>query len=325
MSISFEKINPLTRVVFLSDILPFVIEDTQDAITLRSVSKAWQDTLENYPQKSLEPLLKNNTNMRPCAQFEYYTFVASRENPERLQKIKEFFPELPRNPRKDTPLHWAAQEPKKRSSLAIHNIAGEGYDMNARDREQNTPLHVAILHTNIQAVEELLKHHADPNLPTQKNKTPLMIALEGGMKEDERTKQIVALLLQSGADPMKTDSQGNTVYNMMGSTLRGHRIGLGLLLPLLCYISNRKQYPDHSELVTISAKSQFMVCSVVNILYLDVLKSTGLQPTYELLNSHVSPFERTFNKVTDILPYLFLIHSAFEFRKEYLRFIKALS
>jgi cytohesin len=66
-------------------------------------------------------------------------------------------------------------------------------NVNARDRDGETPLHTAATADQPEAIKLLIAHKADPNARDKQGLTPLGLAL----KEDRR--EAAALLRQQGA------------------------------------------------------------------------------------------------------------------------------
>ncbi len=80
-------------------------------------------------------------------------------------------------------------------------------DINRRDREGNTPLHLAINQRTLryELIELLLEAGADPNLEDSAGRTPLM-----QMAADNRSSRFFSLLLQKGADVNLSGRRGIT-------------------------------------------------------------------------------------------------------------------
>lgn len=68
-----------------------------------------------------------------------------------------------------TPLHYAAY---KNNPQTINLLIDHGLDVNAQDKNGNTPLHYArsILRENPQVIKTLLEHGADPNIRNKEGK-----------------------------------------------------------------------------------------------------------------------------------------------------------
>ena len=109
-----------------------------------------------------------------------------------------------------TPLHIAVGKgyicfglrdaSRRRLRVARALIAG-GADPNAANEYGSTPLHTAVRHGNLPAVELLLEHGADPNAKNGGGVTPLHVAVET---------ELVTVLLAAGADPNARDRDGDT-------------------------------------------------------------------------------------------------------------------
>ncbi len=98
-----------------------------------------------------------------------------------------------------------------------------GADPNVCDKEGSPPLLRAIWNGDQAAVELLLAHHADPNLPGKGGWTPLHAAASSENKAD-----LARLLLKSGADVNARDQNGATP--LYAAAERGNREMVALLL-----------------------------------------------------------------------------------------------
>jgi|GEM_PF-4255493 len=113
--------------------------------------------------------------------------------------------------------------------------------INQCDENGNTPLIIAVLNTNVDAIRALLEYKADANLANKKGETPLMIAIKNNMSavikpllekvtdinatnSDEQTALIIAaqnnntqagqqLLNRPGIDINKSDKNGKTALS----------------------------------------------------------------------------------------------------------------
>lgn len=94
----------------------------------------------------------------------------------------------------------------------IKRILEAGADANRTDKNGVSPLHYVSMSGHSEVVSLLLKHGANPNLPTTgdaiKKWTPLHSAVKGGKSE------IVSLLLASGGDPHQKNAEGVSPLEM---------------------------------------------------------------------------------------------------------------
>ncbi|MGD0276779.1 MAG: SUMF1/EgtB/PvdO family nonheme iron enzyme [Syntrophales bacterium] len=86
----------------------------------------------------------------------------------------------------------------------VRQILEQGTDVNIRDQQQNTPLHVAIYHGKIAVAVFLIHKGADINAYNCYHETPLFYAASQGQKE------AAELLLQKGADVNARDASQDT-------------------------------------------------------------------------------------------------------------------
>lgn len=94
----------------------------------------------------------------------------------------------------------------------ILRLLEAGADVNRTDKSGVSPLHYASMSGHSDVVSLLLKHGANPNLPTTadilKKWTPLHCAVKGDRSE------VVALLLASGGDPHQKNGEGVSPLEM---------------------------------------------------------------------------------------------------------------
>jgi ankyrin repeat protein len=106
-----------------------------------------------------------------------------------------------RDSKDKTPLHWASEGPYYEGGLIIglplSNIARLllelGADVNARENDQSSPLHVAARHGRVEVVRVLLEHGANLGAENDDGKTALHVASENGRHK------VMKLLSEHGA------------------------------------------------------------------------------------------------------------------------------
>jgi ankyrin repeat protein len=129
-----------------------------------------------------------------------------------------------------------------------------GADVNAPDSRRKRPLHMAVVDQDIEACRLLLSHEADTNLQNEDGKTALFCVFHRFHNDAKRfvssdpraaeskTKQLIELLLQAGADPqiewntrwhnygpvLKVfNNMPDDMRQLIESKLRGHQPGVG--------------------------------------------------------------------------------------------------
>ena len=128
-----------------------------------------------------------------------------------------------RNRRGAEPIHYASdgRADVGHSSIQSDVIAyllGEGADPNARTKDDVAPLHRAVRTRSADAVRALIEHGADPKLKNKSGSTPLHLAVQttgashsGSDAAKEQQREIIQILLASGAKPTDKDAKGKTV------------------------------------------------------------------------------------------------------------------
>ncbi len=126
-----------------------------------------------------------------------------------------------RNRRGAEPLHYASDSNTWNPSAqvaVIECLLRAGADPNALDKSEVAPIHRAVRTRSAPAVQALLKGGAQPDLRNRSGSTPLHLAVQntgrGGSGSAEaiaQQRQIIVLLLRSGARPSDKDYSGKTV------------------------------------------------------------------------------------------------------------------
>ncbi len=110
-----------------------------------------------------------------------------------------------------TPLHWAAGK----NQLEVMKVLLDEYNINVNIRNANngTPLHVAASQANPEAALILIEHGADVNARTLNNSVPLHFAVIKSGRKPGHT-QAVKILIENGADVNVATEDGATPLNM---------------------------------------------------------------------------------------------------------------
>ena len=107
----------------------------------------------------------------------------------------------------DTAMMVAAKEGW---ATCINALAEGGADVNARGEDtEATPLHEAVLKSQVDAVKALLSHNANPNLTTLDGNTPAHVLMMWGTDGVE-TGEILQALVDANADMNATNHAGQT-------------------------------------------------------------------------------------------------------------------
>ena len=129
-----------------------------------------------------------------------------------------------RNRRGAQPLHYAADglpgsstwNPQAQAEM-ITLLIQAGADPNALDKSGVAPLHRAVRQRCPGAVNALLRNGASVRLKNKSGSTPLHLAVQntgrggsGSPAAKHFQREIIALLLQAGADPRDQDGRGKT-------------------------------------------------------------------------------------------------------------------
>jgi hypothetical protein len=88
----------------------------------------------------------------------------------------------------------------------VQTSIATGFDVNTKDKNNMTALHVAVEFENLEIAKLLLQNKADINAQDKDGKTPLMYAVDGITENFEAVK----LFIKSGAKLETRDKEGNT-------------------------------------------------------------------------------------------------------------------
>jgi ankyrin repeat protein len=132
-----------------------------------------------------------------------------------------------RNRRGAEPLHYASDSNlwnPTAQAATIECLLRAGANPNALDKSGVAPLHRAVRTRCAAAVQSLISGGAHPCLKNKSGSTPLHLAVQntgrgntGTSNAIEQQRQIILLLLKSGASPMDKDGRGKTVLQAVSS------------------------------------------------------------------------------------------------------------
>ena len=108
-------------------------------------------------------------------------------------------------------LHLACELPYNLSIELCRLLIEKGADVNKKNSLGKTPLHMAVINSDEKCIELLLNSGADIESKDNKGITPLMNAISHGVKNN-----ITILLLEKGANPNSTDTNGKTALFYFG-------------------------------------------------------------------------------------------------------------
>ncbi len=96
----------------------------------------------------------------------------------------------------------------------VKNLIYAGFNVNTKDGNDYTALHVAVEHGNIEIVRLLLKKGANVNAKTNYKKTPILMLEESFDDEESSTIEILRLLISKGAEVNAQTEEKETVLMM---------------------------------------------------------------------------------------------------------------
>jgi len=102
------------------------------------------------------------------------------------------------------PIFFAIMQEKNEE---VRETIYQGFDVKTKDKEKRTALHIAVEHSNLEAVRILLDANANVNAKDKYKRTPLLMIEENF---EENTAEIVRLLIQKGADVNVRDESKST-------------------------------------------------------------------------------------------------------------------
>jgi ankyrin repeat protein len=117
-----------------------------------------------------------------------------------------------RNPLRLLLRYKVSPEDRAQVLSLVRSLLERGVNVNTQDRDQNTPLHLAMEHGFNKVAQDLLEGRAVPNMKNKKGKTPLHLLLEREYDDHDDVNDALVpgqLLLEYGAD-VNAQDEGNT-------------------------------------------------------------------------------------------------------------------
>ena len=114
--------------------------------------------------------------------------------------------------RGQTPLHWASRRPSynRSNSRVALRLLECGVNVNARDKDKITPLHLASNYGHDHVVEVLLEHGAQVVAGDMRDQTPLHKVSQSSQHREGDGSRVALLLLERGADVNARDQDQAT-------------------------------------------------------------------------------------------------------------------
>ena len=116
-----------------------------------------------------------------------------------------------------TPLHILLERRTINEDEALNCVQllfERGVDVNRRDIDNETPLHLAIRRTGFKFAQILLEHGADTNAQSYNGKTSLHILLERRTIDEDEALNYARLLFERGADVNSRDNDNETPLHL---------------------------------------------------------------------------------------------------------------
>jgi len=100
----------------------------------------------------------------------------------------------------------------------VQLLIEHGADVNVRDGNHSTPLHLASSSWSVEAVQLLIEHGADVHARDGSHSTPLhLVASSSSSWELDPLKDSLRQLLENGADVDAEDNKGRTPFQIASS------------------------------------------------------------------------------------------------------------
>ncbi len=119
-----------------------------------------------------------------------------------------------KNHRGETALHVVSRYDSQNGVRVAKLLLERGVDVNAQDKDHNSPLHSASYSGRLEIVRVLLDHGAKANAKNDRGETPLHQVSQGEYESQVDGVRIAQLLLDRGVDVNAQDENGITPLHL---------------------------------------------------------------------------------------------------------------
>lgn len=146
------------------------------------------------------------------------------------------------------PLHIALQKENLltifKSLLTFYSEKNLNFDINVRDKEGNTVLHLAVRKKVLSIVLLLIEKGADINVINNNGETPLKIAII------DKNQEMIKLLISKEADIYIKDKNGNTMKSLLISSNLMNDDLIQIIIQFFCKAINLGHFMKLQNLVS---------------------------------------------------------------------------
>ncbi len=110
----------------------------------------------------------------------------------------------------------------------VKSLIASGADVNAKNEDGETALHMAVSHTDLKMIKALLKAGADVHVRDSENQTAMMIAMAYGIPGEKAGEDVAIALIDAGAD-LKTKRRDGEPLLVWAASMGYNRLAQKLL------------------------------------------------------------------------------------------------